>query len=270
MVDIKREFTIKKDGQEVELYIKNLSLEEIEKAESVRLRKYHQSLKDGAILAENLSKFLKEQGIWSDEKELRQRELQEELIEAIRKLKRGGIKKSEGRQLAIKIRQLKNDINFLSLDRIKYINETCEGQAQNSEFNYKVSQATVYLDNKSKKYFDSYEDYLNRAGDVDGYLCANKCAEIFYSVGDTSELEENKFLRRFKYVDENLRLIDEGGHLVDIDGKLINEAGDYVKIVEGKEIVIDEKGEQIENIDSNPKPFLDENNEPILDVITNE
>ena len=267
----KRTFTVNKDGQDIVLYVKNPSLQENEEAESIRLKTWTRAVKEGAILAEKLNDVLLEQGIWSIEKETRQKEVQEDLIEAIRKIKRGGIKLKEARQLAIRVRQLRNELNMISMDRINYIDNCAEGQAQNRQFAYLVSVCTVYNDNHKKKYFGSFEDYLNRAKDVDAFLAANKCSESFYGTTDTSTWPENEFLKKYKFCDEKLRLINENKHLIDIDGKLINDVGDYVAIIDDKEVIVDENGNILPEISAESAPFLDdETGEPILEIKSHE
>ena len=265
--DDKRIFTVTKDGKEIELYIKNLSLEEREKAESVKLRKWNQAVKDGAVFAEKLNDILVEQGLWNIEKETQQKEYQEELIESIRKIKKGGIKLSEARDLAIKIRQLRNKLNVLTMDRVNYVDATVEGQAQNAEFNYEVYARTVYNSHRNRKYFDSYEDFLNRRTDLDAYLCSNKCVEIIYGSPDTSIWPENEFLKKYKFVDEELRLVNEDGHLIDTDGKLIDEFGNYVAVIDGKEVAVDEKGNVISEVSPETVPFLSEDGNPIVEEV---
>lgn len=267
MDDSKREFKVTKDGQELTLYIRNPTLQENEEAESIRLKSWTRAVKDGGILAEKLGDVLREQGIWDDDKEARQKEFQEELIESIRKIKRGGIKLQEARQLAIRIRQVRNELNVLTLDRVNYIDNCCEGQAQNRQFAFLVSCCTVYNDNKKKKYFSSFEDYLNRAKDIDAFIASNTCASVFYGTTDVSGWPENEFLKRYKFCNEKLQLIDSEGHLVDIDGKLIDGDGNLVKVVDGVDIPIDKDGNDI-IVENEVLPFLSEDGQPILEEKT--
>jgi len=253
----KRIFKVHKGDEEIEVYIKNPSLEEHEGAESVRLKKWGKCVRDGVILAEQLGDVLKAQGIWTDEKEQKEKELEDELVEAIRTLKRGGMYKSEGKKLALKIRELRFELQKLKMIRSKYIDSTVEGQSQNAAFNYLVSQCTVYNSDRNKKYFASHEDYLNRMNDLDAFLISRHCANVFYSISDEQLWPENDFLKKHGYVDNELRLVNKDGHLVDTEGKLINSSGQYVKIVDDKEVVIDEEGNPIEEI-SEPRPFLDD------------
>lgn len=259
-----RVFKVYKDGNEVELYIRNPSLQENEESESVKLKTWTKVVKEGGILAESLNDVLKEQGIWNEEKESKLKDLQTELIDAVAKIKKGGIKLKTARQLALRIRELRAEIQMASIDKINYIDNCAEGQAQNRQFAYLVSVCTVYNDNHKKKYFASFEDYLNRSKDVDAFLCATKCSEVFYGLPDYSSYPENEFLKKYKFVDEKLRLINEDGHLIDSVGRLINEDGYYVKVVDGKEILVDENGNPVEEVEAEPKPFLDDNGQPII------
>ena len=98
-------------------------------------------------------------------------------------------------------------------------------------------------------------------------------------------LEENKFLKEFNFVDDSLRFINDDGHLVDMEGRLINEDGRFVayRTEEGKGkqdpeqlYFVDREGEEVVLIDSDDgeeewvkislkdrKPFLDDKNKPI-------
>ena len=258
-----RIFRVKKGDEEVELFVKNPSLQERERAESVRLKKWTQAALDGAIFAEKLNDLLEKQGIWSKEKQARRDEIQEEIIDSIRILNKGGILKSVAKKIAIKIRQLRIEDQYLSMGRIKYVNDTVEGQAQNAEYNYLVSQCAVYNSDRNKKYFDSYEDYLNRINDLDAYLISKKCANVFYNIGDEETWPENEFLLKYGYINKDLRLINKDGHLIDINGKLIDEYGNNVEIRNGVEVSVDENGEILE-VNAEPLPFIDDEEEEVI------
>jgi hypothetical protein len=100
-----------------------------------------------------------------------------------------------------------------------------------------------------------------------------------------NNLEENKFLKEFNFVNDDLRLIDKDGHLVDIDGRLINEDGRYIayRTEEGKKnkdpdqvYFVNRSGEEVVLVTDangeedwvtlnlkNRKPFLDDEGQPI-------
>ena len=141
---------------------------------------------------------------------------------------------------------------------------TAEGQADNARFNYLVSACVVYKDSK-KKYFKDYEDYLNRSSELVAIYGAQKLASMMYGLDSDFEkkLPENKFLIKYKLVNDNLefvdsqgRLVDAEGRLIDANGRFINEAGEFVD-KDGN--LVDQEGEYLIEF----SPFLDENGNPI-------
>ena len=100
-------------------------------------------------------------------------------------------------------------------------------------------------------------------------------------------LEENKFLKEFNFVDEELRLINDEGHLTDADGRLINDEGRFIAYRtekgkkekdpeqvyfvnrEGEEVVLitnkDGEEEWVKLSLKERQPFLDDNDKPIAE-----
>jgi hypothetical protein len=122
----------------------------------------------------------------------------------------------------------------------------------------------VYSEN-NKPYFDSYESYLNKSAEPVAIKAAQVLASRMYGLDDNYEanLVENKFLKQYNFVDDDLRLVNKDGHLVDEEGRLIDENGRFVN----------EKGEYVDKdgkpVDDNGdyvcefKPFLDEDGNPV-------
>jgi hypothetical protein len=101
-----------------------------------------------------------------------------------------------------------------------------------------------------------------------------------------SNLEENKFLREYNFVNDNDQFINNDGHPVDSEGRLIDEEGRYVayrsKDAEkaqdkdqryfvnraGEELVMvlnkDGEEEWVPKAKSERKPFLDDDGNPVL------
>ena len=93
-----------------------------------------------------------------------------------------------------------------------------------------------------------------------------------------NNLEENKFLKEFKFVDKDLRFINEDGHLTDSEGRLLSEDGRFIAYendedykkgenpyfvnINGEKVV--EKGDEWVKADiAERKPFLDDKDNPI-------
>jgi hypothetical protein len=79
-----------------------------------------------------------------------------------------------------------------------------------------------------------------------------------------SNLPENKFLKKFKFVDDKLRLVDKKGRLIDAEGRLIDESGRFID-EEGN--FVDKYGNRVTSdgdylVDA--QPFLDENGNPVI------
>ncbi len=118
---------------------------------------------------------------------------------------------------------------------------------------------------------------------------ASELANMLYNVDPNYDknLEENKFLQEFNFIDEELRLINDEGHLTDVDGRLINEEGRFIayRTEKGKQekdtkdvYFVNREGEEVVKITNDKeeeewvklslkerKPFLDEEDKPITE-----
>jgi hypothetical protein len=144
-------------------------------------------------------------------------------------------------------------------------NHTAEGQADNARFNYLISSCLVYSSNK-EKYFKTYEEYLSRASEPVAIKAAQVLANMLYGLDNDYEkkLPENKFLIKYKFVDDKLRLINKDGHLVDLEGRLVDSNGRYVnekgEYVDKNGVPVDINGDYITDF----KPFTDDEGNPVV------
>jgi len=123
-----------------------------------------------------------------------------------------------------------------------------------------------------KPLFMDIDDYDSQAAEPYIIEAAGELASMMYNLSPDYEkkLPENKFLKRFQFVDEELRLINDDGHLVDGDGRLINDEGRFVAYDEDGVLYfidrdgdkLDEEGNYITDDDSEPV-FLDDDGNPI-------
>jgi hypothetical protein len=110
------------------------------------------------------------------------------------------------------------------------------------------------------------EDYLNRSTESVALMAAQNLANMLYGLDNDyeSNLPENKFLKKYKFVDEKLRLVDKKGRLIDNEGRLIDESGRYVdengSFVDKFGNKVDADGEYIVE----QQPFLDDDGKPII------
>lgn len=258
-------FTINVDDKDKEFLIQTPSLEQQREAQKVYNQAFTDAIKSKSVVRAKLDDLLKDQGLWDDEKQAQFDTLQREISDGEKRLAKGGFGLKEARTLAVKMRQLRDDMRDLISVRTSLDNHSAEGQADNARFNYLVSVCVVYNDSK-QPYFSSMEDYLNRSTDPVGLLGAQNLANMMYGLDNDYErnLPENKFLQKYKFVDQDLRFVDKQGRLIDADGRLINEEGRYInddgKFVDKYGNLIDDEGDYV--VES--EPFLDDEGKPVI------
>lgn len=259
------EFKIKKEDKEVALVVRSPSLSDQREAQKAYNQAFTDAIKSNAVVRAKLDDVLEEQGLWNKEKQAKFTELQQQILDGEKRLAKGGFSLKEAKNLALEMKKTRDEIRELISVRTSLDNHSAEGQADNARFNYLVSACVVYKDN-NEKYFKNLEDYINRADDPAALLGAQKLANMIYGLDNNFEknLPENKFLQKFKFVDDKLRLIDKNGRLVDSEGRLvdaegrfIDEAGNYVDKFGNR---VDKDGEYVVEF----QPFLDEDGNPVV------
>lgn len=258
-------FKIYVEGKEEEFTIKSPSLADQREAQKVYNQAFSDAVKSGCIVRARLDDLLKEQGLWDDSKQLKFNTLQQQLLDHERSLSKGGISLKAAKEIAIKMKALREELRELISVRTNLDNHTAEGQADNARFNYLISASLVYSNNKDKKYFQDYADYLRRASEPIAIKAAQVLANMLYGLDNDYEkkLPENKFLVKYKFVDEKLRLVNKDGHLVDSEGRLIDESGRFIndkgQFVDKNGNLVDENGDYLTEF----KPFTDDDGNPI-------
>jgi hypothetical protein len=258
-------FKVKKDDKEIELAVRSPSLEDQREAQKIYNQAFTDAIKSKSVVRAKLDDLLEDQGLWNQEKQAKFTELQQQILDGEKRLAKGGFSLKEAKNLAIEMKRTREEIRELISVRTSLDNHSAEGQADNAKFNYLVSSCVVYKEN-NQKYFKNLEDYMNKSDDPAALLGAQKLANMIYGLDNNFEknLPENKFLQRYKFVDEKLRLINKDGKLVDIDGRLIDENGRFInekgEFVDKNGNRVDKDGEYI--VDS--QPFLDDDGKPIL------
>jgi hypothetical protein len=253
------------DGVEKEFLVKTPSLNDQREAQKVYNQAFTDAIKSKSVVRAKLDDLLEDQGLWNDEKQAKFTLLQKELLDGEKRLAKGGFSLNEAKDLAIKMKSVRDEIRDLISVRTSLDNHSAEGQADNARFNYLVSVCVVYNDNK-QPYFNNMEDYLNRSTETVGLLGAQNLANMLYGLDNDyeSNLPENKFLKKYKFIDDKLRLVDKKGRLIDAEGRLIDESGRFID-EEGN--FVDKYGNKVTSegdyiVDT--QPFLDDSGNPIL------
>ena len=260
-------FTFTIDNKEENFTIKSPSIADQREAQKVYNQAFSDAVKSGCIVRARLDDLLKEQGLWDDTKQLKFNTLQQQINDNEKSLAKGGITLQSAKNIALKMRELREELRDLISVRTNLDNHTAEGQADNAKFNFLISACLVYSNNKDKKYFKNYEEYLSRASESISVKAAQVLANMLYGLDNDYEkkLPENKFLLKYKFVDEKLKLVNKEGKYIDEDGRLIDQFGRYIN-EEGQYIdrdgnLIDENGDYIEKFE----PFLDDEGKPIIE-----
>lgn len=258
-------FKVTIDGVEKEFLVKSPSLENQREGQKVYNQAFTDAIKSKSVVRAKLDDLLEDQGLWNDEKQAKFTSLQKDLLDGEKRLAKGGFSLNEAKDLAVQMKKIRDDIRDLISVRTSLDNHSAEGQADNSRFNYLVSVCVVYNDTK-EPYFKNLEDYLNRSTEEVAIKAAQNLANMLYGLDNDyeSNLPENKFLKKYRFVDDKLRLIDKKGRLVDKEGRLIDESGRFIdengNFVDKYGNPVDKDGEYIVE----PEPFLDDEGNPIV------
>jgi hypothetical protein len=260
-----KNFTVKVNDQDKNILVRSPSLNDQREGQKIYNQAFTDAIRSKSVVRAKLDDLLSDQGLWDDVKQKRFTELQKDLLEGEKKLAKGGFSLNEAKDLAIKMKSIRDEIRDLISVRTSLDNHSAEGQADNARFNYLVSVCVVYNDTK-EPVFKDMEEYLNRSTEEVAILGAQNLANMLYGLDNDyeSNLPENKFLKKYKFIDDKLRLVDKKGRLIDADGKLIDEEGRYI---DDQGNYIDKYGNRVDKdgeylVES--KPFLDDDGNPIV------
>lgn len=251
--------TITKDGKEEtkKIVVKRPSSSVISQAQRVGAKAWTDCVRDGIMTKKELEKFMKEQGIWDEGKDEEQKKVIQEIANLERSLYVSGnagkkLKASEGKNIAIQMRIKRNELRDLIAEKMSLEQNTAESISDNVRFDYLVASCTYY--ENGQKVYNDLDDYKERSDDQIAFSAASSLASMMYSVDKDFEakLPENKFLKMFHFVDDNLSLVNDKGETVDTDGKRIDKQGYWLND-EGKRVdkdgnVLDENGNYIPTV----------------------
>ena len=267
------------DGNVVKFSIKTPGAEEIKKSQVVYNKAFKQALDDGALLRQKLTEYMREQNLWDDNKQKQYDDLIEQISEMEESLQKGGIRLSLAKEIALDLRKKRDKFRILIAERNALDAASAEGQADNARFEELVRLCTMKPETNAR-WFSDQKDYDASANQPWVVTAAEKLGNAMYGLDPNYEknLEENKFLQEFKYVDNELRFINEDGHTVDSEGRLTNEDGRYIAyendedykarknsyfVNKDGEKVVEKGDEWVKESIAERSPFLDEDDNPI-------
>jgi hypothetical protein len=235
---------ISADGSTVRVGVKKPTNQEMKDADIYRAKAWNKAFKEGVMTKAEVDQVMKDRGIWNEEKAEEEKNLTIEVLELERKLYIGEGKKkpklSEGRKLAIQMKEKRILLRELISDRISMDENTAESIADNARFDYLVYVCSFNVDTQ-ERLFESYEDYNQKGTNAESIAAAQILANMVYNLDSDFEdkLPENQFLKKFDLLDDNNQLVDPNtGDLVDIEGNEINELGHYID-KDGKRVDLD-------------------------------
>ena len=248
--------------------VRRPTMEELVKANELRRKTFNEELTAGTLLRDQLDEELRKRKLWSDDREARYQALRQEVIDAEYKLARGGISLKQAKEIAIGMRRKRQEMVEMLSSRTDLDSNTCEGKADAVRFNFLFANCLVYNDTDEPYFKQGLNEYLLRQEDPVALVGAS---EFFYLISETddvdSKLPENKFLKKYKFANEDYHLVDESGRLVDTEGRHIDEQGNYIKWTSKTEYVkVDVDGRELDDQGEflvDHVPFLDEDGNPI-------
>jgi len=249
--------------KKVTVYVTQPTVEESKAAQRVFNKEFKKAMSDDGLLRAVLENKLKEQGIWSDQKQKELEQLNKDIRENLIKLKKGGFKLSEAKELAVDVRIKRMKTAALMAERNQYDSYTVEAQAENAKIDYLMSKCIKNA--RGEPYFKDTTEYNDSSDEPFVLEAADKLVTMIYGLDENweADLPENQFLKKYKFVDDKLRLVNKDGHYVTVDGRRINEDFQYIdddgNIVDDEGNKIDEDGLPIVK----PSPFLDDDGNPI-------
>jgi len=278
--------SVDNNGDPVKVRVVAPTAEHFRDSQLVYNKAFRAALDSGALLRQKLNDYMVKQGIWDDDKDAKYEELSERIRAKESMLKGGGIRLSEAKAIALELRDLRDEFRTLLSEKNALDSNSAEGLADNARFIELVRLCIVNPDT-GIGLFPDQKGYDAQADQPWVVEASGELANMLYGLDADYDknLEENKFLREFKFVNDDLRFINKEGHLVDSEGRYINEDGrfiayrtdegansqnpDEVYFVdrEGEEVVLktdkDGNEEWVKISLQERKPFLDDDDKPI-------
>jgi hypothetical protein len=128
----------------------------------------------------------------------------------------------------------------------------------------------VYNDTGEKVYPGGLDEYLSQ---TETDYAEKGATEFYYLMSDSESLDEqlpeNRFLKKYEFIDNNSRFIERGtGRLITEDGRYIDEEGYYIAYnsdgstyrvtIDGKKVDPNRTVNKLESL-----PFLDDDGNPV-------
>jgi hypothetical protein len=226
--------TIKENGQDktVKILVKKPSNAMISKAQIVRAKTWTDCVRDGIMPKKELQQFMEKQGIWDADKDKKQKTIIEDIARLEKELylngKGGKLKMTDGKNIAIEMRRKRAELRDHIAEKMSLEQNTAESLADNAQFDFLVANCTFY--ENGQKVYNNIDDYHSNSDGEIAFAAASALAQILYSLDKDfeSNLPENKFLKMFNLVNDDLSLVNDKGETVDTEGRRVDKFGYYI------------------------------------------
>ena len=271
-----------RDGNEVKYIVKIPNAEDYRKSQLAYNKAFREALDSGALLRQKLNEYMRQQNLWDDKKQEKYDRIIKEISDCEDTLRAGGIRLSRAKEIAIELKKKREEFKSLISERNSLDANSAEALSDNARFSCLV-MLCILNPQTNLPFFPDQKDYDSQSSQPWVIEAAEKLAGILYGLDPDYEknLEENKFLKEYEFVNEDLRLINQDGHLIDVDGRLVNEDGRYIAYRNDEDYknrensyFVNRDGEEVVLVDhgwikasiAEKKPFLDDDDQPIQKV----
>ena len=259
--------TVNESGEPIKLAVMKPTNRITQEANMAYNLKMAQLIRQGAqngnnrlLMRAELEDYLIKAGIWSVNDALEVEKIALKIRAHELMLKKGGLKISEGRALALQMAEMRQQIMIMYTKRQQFDSATIESHAENFRFEFLMVHCVVIADT-GKKYLKDHEEYIERQGETAIVACAKALANIVYQLDSNIRMNmfEMQWLQDAGFVDKDGQYRNKDGQLTDRDGRLINDDGKYIneegQIVDHLGRAVDEKGNLLVETS---KPFIDD------------
>ena len=211
-----------------EVLIKPITAKVAAEAQLVYNKAFKDALKAGSLLKSGLEPYMREQGLWNDDRQKEYEEVLKTISDYDKQLNSGldtdgnKLKLTQAKEIALGLSKARKKLTKLIHERSILDSNTAESIADNARFNFFVVNSCYDYKTQSRL-FESVDDYLEKGEDEFTIEVASKFAEVFYDVDPDYEknLTEFKFLKRFNFIDDEGYFINREGQRVDLDGNVV-------------------------------------------------
>lgn len=228
-----KELTLNKGKEnEFSVEIRKPTNKQLLESEKAYKKAFRVALEDGAMLRKKLGAYMEEQSIWTEKNNEEYENILKEINILDYQLNKGKdidgnkLKISQAKEMALELSDKRVEFRDLIGERQDLDHMTAEGQAETERFSRLIYLCT-YDSLTKKPYFPSYEVFQEKGNTQEVVEISSAAGEVLFGVDPDydNSLTENKFLKRFKFIDEKNHLINTEGKRVDREGTLVDEEG---------------------------------------------